>query len=440
MPKVNIKLDKRRPLDGTDSYPLVFTISHKGKTAPVQSGFHLTEKEWGYLQDALAGNRRKTMKEKIIEEKFLRLKRAMDSLADGARADSAAALREMILQRERSGFGVQEPEDTGTTTDGGTSFILYYSSLMEEQQNKGTRDIYLRTKKLIERFCHERGSDPETLGFNDIDAQWLREFNEWMSPTNGVNSRSINLRNIRAAFNAAIDDGMKVEYPFSRVGSKSNRRSERKKFRIETDNHPKKRNLNINQLRTLKDIELPPWQQEYRDMFMLMFYLIGINSVDLLTARPDQLRDGRLEYDRRKTGTPYSIKVEPEAMALIQKYRGKRFLLSPCERYKDYRDYLHHMNDALKKIGIRYENRQKPSGTPLFPKLSTYWARHSWSSIAANIGILKDINGRAMGHAWARNTVTDIYINMDPALIDKANRAVIDAVCKNNHNSSKELL
>lgn len=69
------------------------------------------------------------------------------------------------------------------------------------------------------------------------------------------------------------------------------------------------------------------------------------------------------------------------------------------------------MNDALKKIGIHYENRQRLSGEPLFPELSTYWARHTWSSLAANLGVAKDINGKAMGHAWASDTVTDIYIH-----------------------------
>jgi len=210
------------------------------------------------------------------------------------------------------------------------------------------------------------------------------------------------------------------------------RREGRKKFRIESDKHPRKRALTLEQVRVLKDIELPEWQREYRDMFMLMVYLIGVNAVDLFTARPSQLRSGRLEYDRRKTGTPYSIKVEPEALAIIKRYRGKSFLLSPCDRYKDYRNYLHHMNDALKKIGIHYENRQRLSGEPLFPELSTYWARHTWSSLAANLGVAKDINGKAMGHAWASDTVTDIYISIDPMLIDNANREVIDAICLSN--------
>lgn len=435
MPKISLKLDTRRSLDGTDSYPLVFTVSHKGQTAFIPSGYHLNESQWIDLQAMLEGRRRKGVREKIIEEKFERLKRILELFIVGgkaARAESATVLRNMLLDADRNNLVDEPSQGRAEVKDSSSRFLPYYTSIMEDQLKKGTRDIYLRTKKLIERYCQEKGEDPDVLTFGEIDAGWLRSFDEWMSPTNGVNSRSINMRNIRAVFNAAIEDGLKIEYPFSRVSSRRSRRDGRKKFRIESDKHPRKRALTLEQVRVLKDLELPEWQREYRDMFMLMVYLIGINAVDLLTARPSQLRSGRLEYDRRKTGTPYSIKVEPEALAIIKRYRGKSFLLSPCDRYKDYRNYLHHMNDALKKLGIHYENRQRPSGEPLFPELSTYWARHTWSSVAANLGVAKDINGKAMGHAWASDTVTDIYISIDPILIDNANREVIDAICFSN--------
>ena len=113
-------------------------------------------------------------------------------------------------------------------------------------------------------------------------------------------------------------------------------------------------------------------------------------------------------------------------MAIIEKYRGKEFLLNPCDRNVDYRNYLHRMNDQLKLIGVTYHTRERRSGEPLFPRLSSYWARHTWSSLAINNDIAKDIVGKALGHAWAMDSVTDIYINMDPKMIDRANRAVLD--------------
>lgn len=104
-------------------------------------------------------------------------------------------------------------------------------------------------------------------------------------------------------------------------------------------------------MRTLINYPCEEYQIIYRDMFILMFYLCGINAVDLLNARPDALCNGRLEYVRAKTHKPYSVKVEPEAMEIINRYRGKRFLLNIMDTRKNYKDFLHRMGNALKQIG-----------------------------------------------------------------------------------------
>lgn len=56
---------------------------------------------------------------------------------------------------------------------------------------------------------------------------------------------------------------------------------------------------------------------------MLIFYLIGINTKDLFSLTSKNAVNGRIEYRRAKTGRWYSIKLEPEAMVLIERYKGK---------------------------------------------------------------------------------------------------------------------
>lgn len=63
---------------------------------------------------------------------------------------------------------------------------------------------------------------------------------------------------------------------------------------------------------------------------------------------------------------------------------------------------------------------------PYFPKISTYWARHTWATIAASLDIPKETIAAALGHGG--NTVTDIYIDFDRRKIEAANRRVIDWV------------
>lgn len=58
--------------------------------------------------------------------------------------------------------------------------------------------------------------------------------------------------------------------------------------------------------------------------------------------------------------------------------------------------------------------------------MSSYWARHTWASIAASIDIPKETIAAVLGHG--NHTVTDIYIDFDQKKIDKAIRDVIDYV------------
>ena len=86
------------------------------------------------------------------------------------------------------------------------------------------------------------------------------------------------------------------------------------------------------------------------------------------------------------------------------------------------------MNRALKKIGPvkRVGRGGKKVYEPLFPDISSYWARHSWATIAASLDIPRDTIAHALGHGG--NTVTDIYIDFDEGKVDEANRKVLDWV------------
>lgn len=173
--------------------------------------------------------------------------------------------------------------------------------------------------------------------------------------------------------------------------------------------------------------EVEPWQRFYIDMFKLIFLLIGINIVDLHRLT-DITTEGRIEYGRAKTHRLYSVKVEPEALEIIECYRGRQGLLLASDRWADHRNFRHQMNKALQAIGRvqRTGRGGKKSVTPMFPGLTTYWARHSWATIAASLDIPKETIAHALGHG--SNTVTDIYIDFDQRKVDEANRRVIDWV------------
>lgn len=287
-------------------------------------------------------------------------------------------------------------------------FIPIYNSFMESRKSEGTRGIYRSALRWIRIY------DPLIDGksISDLDRNWAKGLEMEMAKKNTENARNILLRSVRAVFNYAISEDIISSNPFKGM-----------------DLNPKetiKRSMGVETLREIRDAEVDDWQVEYRDMFMLMFYLIGINAADLFLAKKSQLCGDRLEYIRKKTGKRYSIKVEPEAMAIIKKYEGKDWLLSPMDRYCDYKSYLGHMNRALSKLGLHYNTNSKVKGKAIFDKLSTYWSRHTWATLAYDIGISIDVIGQALGHSDTKHSVTMIYIKMDNRKVDEANRKVID--------------
>lgn len=250
--------------------------------------------------------------------------------------------------------------------------------------------------------------------FDEIGVDYIKDFISYCRGK-GLNRNSVNihLRYLRAVFNDAISAGVTQAYPFRNISIRPL--------------PVRKKALTPDQLRLLFTCPCEPWQREYLDLFKLMFCLRGVNAKDLLSAKPSQIVNGRFEYRRSKVGTLFSVKIEPEVEEIIDKYRGLDYLLSPLDRYLDYEDYLHHMNDALKSIGRPLGKRGKVLGSGYFPELTSNWARHSWASTGILLDIPKEIISRGLGHSFGV-PVTEIYIDFDVKKLDDANRKIMNFI------------
>ena len=82
-------------------------------------------------------------------------------------------------------------------------------------------------------------------------------------------------------------------------------------------------------------------------------------------------------------------------------------------------NYRHFYNRMC--IGLRAIRNQLE-----LPELTSYYARHSWATIASKLGIQRDTIAKALGHGEKR--VTDIYIDFDMSKVDEANRKVLDYI------------
>lgn len=332
MASFKLYLDTRTPRkDGT--FPLKIAVNHRSR-------FLINLKTYTAPENFIAG-------EVIIPGSPARQKN-VNAYIKGRIAHVENTINKLMLLGQLPGLTDSQLKrllDTNSPVkeDGPPLLRDHFEKFIAKKSKQGTKGIYQHTLNRIGQFC-----PLDTLTFGDITISWLDAFDAELAKTCGINARGVHMRNIRAVINDAIryDVIDQNHYPF-------------RKWKIRKEATPK-RSLTAEQIRTIRDFECEPFMEQYRDMFMLIFYLIGINAVDLFHLK--EIRNGRIEFRRSKTGRLYSVKVEPEALAIIDKYRGEKYLLNVSERYGNYKDYLHRLNNNLKKIGpvIYVPNDTKP--------------------------------------------------------------------------------
>lgn len=403
MAKIKFILDTRERKDGSNKVMLSFI--HKGFRKQAALGIKIHPENWDAEQCLVTS---KEKNHRHINQRLQFFRSAAEGVilrhyglnSDGATiyADLEAALFPDKVEEKKE-------EEAAANT------LLEVAKRFTALKKESTRLTYERTVKHIETFV-SRG---QTNILDDVNKSWLTAFDNYLAESNpSPNARALHFRNLRAIFNYALDEELTANYPFRRFKIKT----------VKTD----KRSLSVEVLRQVLDYPVEDWQVIYRDMFKLSFMLMGINFADMLNLKRSDMREGRIVFNRHKTARLYSMKVEPEAMALIEKYAGTDHLLSIMDGRKDYLQYVRQTNNALRKIGDceRSGLGGKKTHHAICPELSTYWARHTWATIAASLDIPKETIAAALGHGG--NTVTDIYIDFDRRKVDEANRKVLDYV------------
>lgn len=409
MAKTTIYLDKRsQKANGT--FPLKLVISHKNKSTMISLNVDILSSQWDSNNSKIINHPQKAYLNNYV---FSRKTIADNTIVNLTLTDTLKNLTIAELKKRIINDSSDEDVTANEPNEEFGSFFSHYQKFASEKYKKNTRNLYLQTQRHICNFIGEENA--KKLKFEDITKEWLTKFDRFLTLTSpSQNARNVHFRNIRAVINDAIDNELTTSYPFRRFKLKYTQTA--------------KRSLSVEQLREYFNAPCVEHQQQYLDIFKLTFFLIGINIVDLSHLK--RIVNGRIEYHRAKTNRLYSIKVEPEAMEIINKYKGDKWLLNVLDRYDDYLNYSHRLNRNLKEIGNTTVGKQgRMIHRPLHPEISIYWARHTWATIAAELDIPKETIAAALGHGG--NTVTDIYIRFDDKKIDAANRKVIDYVLYN---------
>ncbi len=190
-------------------------------------------------------------------------------------------------------------------------------------------------------------------------------------------------------------------------------------FKIVDAPETKKRNTQVSTVKAIRDCNLKSGSRAElaRDLFMLSFYMCGVNAVDLFQIDESNITSGRLEYNRSKTkgkrkdNAFISIKIVDEAKPLLKKYMNNL-----SQRYSTIGGLNKALSSGMKEVcklvsadGITY-----------------YWARHTVGNLARNkCRMSKDDVALALNHVDHGRKTTDIYVDKDWSIVDELQKKVI---------------
>ena len=287
----------------------------------------------------------------------------------------------------------------------------------------GNAKTFQELRTSLTRFCHSLD-----FYFLDIDTEWLKRYEQWLRVERHYSDNSIGIRfrSLRALYNSAVTDGliMKTDYPFDTFKVS--------RFKEATA----KRSLTKEEIRRIMDCEVrtltkypKPFLQLAKDLFLFSYLSCGINLTDILHIRYADIVDGRLVFNRQKTGKLLSFQLQPEALAILDKYRQpnahpqdyifpvlKRTVhITAQQQYGRVQRTNKRINRYLKLIG---EHLHLPI------PLTTYVARHSFATVLKRSGVSTSIISESLGHSSEK--ITQIYLDsFENSQIDEAMRHLL---------------
>src|ERR1035437_1639500 len=403
MASLKLTLDKRSQKKD-NSYPLVFRISINGESRSIPTGHSILEKDWNWKSNFL----KKThptfdlRSDKIKGLKLSHLTKIFEFEKKYLYNSNAQELKDYILSA---------PKMTSTVE----VFWQEEINLMQKANRNGGARTYMDTLVALKKIRNMN------VRFEQIDYRWLKEVEaELISKGVKINSIGLYYRTLRAVYNKAINAEVVSfdHYPFRRYRIRKE----------QTTPHP----ISLEELQKYfrLQIDKDSWLYDSWLMGKLMFMLIGINFKDMVLMRESDIKAMRLIYSRAKTHTIYSIKLLPEALEILEHFKGRdkntllgkvtaiemedkiRFPLVIKQKNKVF-------NKHLSELGKIFECKEKLRG---------YVFQYTWANIAKQLGYSKDMIGEGLGHQQG-NKVTEIYLQaFNPELIDKMNEQIFDKV------------
>lgn len=273
----------------------------------------------------------------------------------------------------------------------------------------------------------------EVVLVTDITSRELRRFEEYLSKPRRITRKNQFGEDVTTQRPALTQSGLHTTMRDLRVLFNACRREYNTELHTAIPNYPfdyykipkpglsrqRGGDLSAADVALIRDTRARPLSRKElaRDIFMLSFYLCGMNAKDIF-EQDWTLKDGRLTYGRAKTkgrrsdGALISVAVPEPAAALLARYT-KRYLHN---RYSGYDTFLTAVGKGMREL---------PAGSS-GEGITFYHARHTFASLAFNkCGFSKDEVAAALNHVDRSLRVTERYIAVDWSVIDRVQNGVL---------------
>ena len=279
----------------------------------------------------------------------------------------------------------------------------------------GRKSYALSIKQLYNSMIEFNGH--LDIPFAEMDIVWLRRYEAFLRRKGlAENTIGIRFRTLRSIYNVAIEeDAVSAElYPFKKLKVS--------KLHQETV----KRALSKEDIeRVLSYKSTNRYMRFPIDIFAFTYYCGGINFVDIAHLTKANIVNGRLIYKRQKTKKLIKIPLQPQAVALIEKYSSNdsQYLFPILSDFhKTDIQQANRIHKVISKVNERLKQMGNALNLPI--TLTTYVARHSQATVMKRAGVSTSVIREIMGHSSER--VTQIYLDsFDNEQIDCAMKTLL---------------
>ena len=378
-----IYFDFRREKHG-GLYPIRFRITYLSKQKYFKSGYSLSVSDWNGLL-------------KSKSRRLLDIKEALQN----ENSTIKQYIKELVNADNFSFTNLDVKINKGDQTSVDNAINAKISKLKDNGQ-VGTAGIYECALNSLSTFNNNR-----EIRFLAVTGDWLKKYEKWFvgDDKNSYATLSIYLRCLRAIFNEAIrSQSCPISaYPFGRG-----------KYEIPTS-PGRKMALSIQQIKTIVDYQTEPGTltEKLRDLWLFCYMANGMNIKDLVCLRWKNIEGDEIVYHREKTKhtsrekKAIVVPVLAEMLAIIEKWGNVEklpegfvfgYLNEKTNNPADIRiitqNLTRQMNKHMKKIA-------EAAG---LPHISTYTARHSFSTVLLRSGANIEFISDALGHSSIETT------------------------------------